>query len=448
MDVDRALVWRYYAYRITVGNGFWLPVGVLYMQDVRGFSLDQVGFVMGAFSVAMVAAELPTGYIGDRLGRRASLVLGNVVLFAFMAAYTVVTTPEAYVALHVVWAFGWAFRSGTADAWLYELLAASDHADQYARISGRASTVQKLTEAGTAVVASAIVVHGWALPFQANAALAALGIPILLTLPRDPTTSTESDDDACPADADATDDDACPADADATDDDREFTVVDAATHLYDELGRPEIRWLVVYSALFSGFYQVARVFEQPAMADVGVPVAALGIVYAVFKLASATAVSAAGWIVETVGTRTAFVALAPLYAIAFLAVAAVPILVVPVLVLNRSLGTLMGPIRYQYVNDRVVDDGRATVLSGVSMALVLTGGVLKYLGGIAADHFGLHTALVYGALATSGLGVVLWAATSPVRPDVGLVDDERAVDDATTLDDATHSVEATNADDD
>jgi len=422
MDVDRTLVWRYYAYRITVGNGFWLPVGILYMQAVRGFSLDQVGFVMGAFSVAMVAAELPTGYVGDRLGRRASLLLGNVVLTAFMALYTVVETPEAYVALHVVWAFGWAFRSGTADAWLYELLADGGHADQYARISGRASTVQKLTEAGTAVVASAIVVHGWALPFQANAAVAALGIPILLTLPRDPTGTP----DVTPADAperDQASDDLPDGASDPQDSHGTFTVGEAAGTLYRELGRPEIRWLVVYSALFSGFYQVARVFEQPLMADVGVPVAALGVVYAVFKLASATAVSTAGWVIETLGTRVAFAALAPLYAVAFLAIAAVPILVVPVLTLNRSLGTLMGPIRYQYVNDRVVDEGRATVLSGVSMALVLTGGVLKYVGGIAAEHLGLRTALVAGALATAVLGVVLWVATTPVRPGMGLVSD-------------------------
>lgn len=425
MKVDRTVVWRYYAYRICVGNGFWLPVGTLYMQEVRGFGLDQIGFVMGAFSVAMVAAELPTGYVGDRLGRRASLLLGNVVLFAFMAGYTLVETPAAYVALHVLWAFGWAFRSGTADAWLYELLAAAGEDDQYARISGRASTVQKITEGGTAVVAGALVVHGWSLPFLANAALAALGIPVLLSLPADSRTpgSDQSGDDQTRNDQAADErvsDDQDRPDAGSVAD--PITIREAARTLFGELGRPELRWLVVYSALFSGFYQVARTFEQPAMDEVGVPVAALGVVYAAFKLASAVAASSAGWLLDRLGARTVFLALVPAYAVAFVAVLAVPLLVVPVLTLNRSLGTLMGPIRYQYVNDRVADEGRATVLSGVSMALVLAGGVLKYVAGAVAARFGLLETLALGGLATAAAGIALWFATTPVRPGIGLVD--------------------------
>jgi MFS family permease len=397
MTGSRGHVWRFYAYRLSVSNGFYLPVSILYLQRVRGFGLGEIGLVMGAFSILSMLAEIPTGYVGDRVGRRESLAIGNVLSVVFMAGYVLVDAPLGYLAIHAVWAFAWAFRSGTADAWLYELLAVDDDEDEFTRVRSRAMTVELGFEALSAAAAGALVVFvGWGVPFLANAVVAALGLPVLLSAP-----SVDEYDDETPEEA-------------AND---PFSVREAIDVLRLQASRPELRWVVVYLALFFGLYSSVRTFEQPALDTVGVPVAALGLLYAGFKTVSAAAASTSGWLSERLGAGTVFGLLIPVYGVAFLGVAAAPALLIPVLFLNRSIRVVVQPIRDQYLNDRLENTGRATVLSGASMVLSIAMGLSKFVAGAASAAVGVVRFLVIAALTVAALGAVVWVGLSPIRPD-------------------------------
>ena len=392
MTAVRTVIWRYYVYRATLSNGFYLPVGILYLQH-QGFGLDVIGLTQGVFGFALVAAEIPTGYVGDRLGRRTSLATSSAITTVVMVAYVVVDSPLAYVGLYVLWAVGWSFESGTGDAWLYELLRAELDESEYARVKGRGTTVSLLTSAVSAILAGLLVPIGWALPFLAGAALSVVGIPVLSTLP---------------------------SVADDADGDDGFTVVEAVRTLRLQVERTEIRWLVVYTALFYGLFDVMRAFEQPAADAVGVPVTGLGVLYAALKLVSAGAASTVGWFDEHVGVAGVFAALVPLVGGAYLAIAVVPVAVVPVIFLTRGIRSVTLPLRNQYLNDRMTDVGRATVLSGVSMVLSLAGGTANVVAGEVAARVGLLTFLAVvgvGVAATAGL---VWVTTTPIRPGTGV----------------------------
>jgi MFS family permease len=386
METKR-IVGRYYAYRATTSIGFYIPVGVVFLAEVRGFGFDAIGLIMAAYLVGMLVGEVPTGYLGDRLGRRASLAVGNALMSTSLVAWALLQTPLEYALLNVLWAVGTTFRSGTADAWLYDLLATRDAADEFARVSGRASTVSLVVSAGAAVASGGLVAVDWTAPFYANAALAALGLPILASLP---------------------------AVDHGTDD--VFTVRDAVTTLRLQVGRPEVRWFVAYAALFYGLFQVALAFEQLALREVGVSVGGLGVLYAGFKLVSAGAASTAGPLEERLGARGVFGLYAPVIGVAFAAVAVWPLLLVPVLFLNRGLTAVTTPIRNQYLNDRLAGVGRATVLSGASMVLSLVAATADVVGGVVAESTGPVTFLVGAGIATAGAAGVLWLAVSPVRP--------------------------------
>ena len=383
------VIQRYYAYRITTSIGFYLPVSVVFLTEVREFGLDAVGVIMATYLFAMLAAEIPTGYLGDRLGRRTSLAVGNALMAASLVAWAFLQTPLEYVLLNVVWATGTAFRSGTASAWLYELLDSRGQASEDARISGRANSVLLLASAASAVTAGMLVTVDWSYPFLANAALAALGIPILATLP---------------------------AVGDGADADEAFTVREAVRTLRLQVRRREVRWFVAYTALFYGLFQLSMTFEQPAMRLVGVPTAGLGVLYAAFKLVSAGAASSAGCLQDKLGARGVFALYAPVIGFAYASVAVVPVLLIPVLFLNRGLNVATGPIRNQYLNDRLTDVGRATVLSGASMVLSLVGALATVAGGPVAEAVGAVQFLAGAGIATAGGAGVLWLAVSPVRP--------------------------------
>jgi kynurenine formamidase len=134
-----------------------------------------------------------------------------------------------------------------------------------------------------------------------------------------------------------------------------------------------VRWLVVYAAVFQALFLVTRIYEQPALDAVGVPVAGFGLLYAAFKLVSAGAAATAGPLHDRLGARGVFLGMAPVYALAYAAILLHPVLVVPALFVNRGLTTVAAPVRNQYLNDRLADVGRATVLSGASMVLALVG---------------------------------------------------------------------------
>ncbi|WP_232700937.1 MFS transporter [Halobacterium wangiae] len=393
MPESRRVVWRYYTYLATTAYGFYLPVGLLYLQREFGYAV--VGLTQGVFAFALLAAEIPTGYLGDRIGRRASLAVGNALSAGALGVFVFLDTPAEYVILYVVWAVGWAFRSGTEQAWLYELLQSRGEDEAYARVSGRGSTVVLLVSAVTAAAAGVLVTYGWEVPLLANAALSALGVPLVLSLP------------AVSGDGDA------PADADV------FRVRDALHTLRVQVGRPEVRWVVAYVALFHVLFAVTRPYESPIAEQVGVPVAALGLLFAGFKLVSAGAASTAGWFRDTLGTRRVFALLIPVYGLAYATVALLPVLVLPVFFLNRSVQKVVRPLRDQYLNDRLTDVGRATVLSGASMVLSLASGTANLVSGPLVELLGPFRFLAAAGVVIAGLGGLLWLAVSPVRTSDG-----------------------------
>jgi MFS family permease len=402
----RGVLRRYYAYKVTNAYGFYLPVSVVYLTQVKGYGMEVVGLTGAAFLFAEVVAEIPTGYVGDRIGRRASLAAGNLLSAVALGLWVVADSPLAYVGLNAVWAFGWAFRSGTGKAWLYEVLDAHGEADEFARISGRANTALLLTSGATAVAAGALVTVDWSLPFLANALLSALGIPILATLP---TVANERD-----AESDGEESGTDSADPAAVEDET-FTVGDALRTLRLQIRRPEIRWFVAFAALVYTLFELSRTFEQPAMTAAGVSVPALGLLYAGFKVVSAAAAASAGWIEETLGVRRALALVVALLGATYAAIAFAPVLVVPVVVLTRGVRSVFRPLRNQYLNDRVENVGRATVLSGATMVFSLVAGAAKVGGGYAAAALGPIRFLAASAVVLTASAGLVWVAVSPVR---------------------------------
>jgi len=405
MSLPRWTTLAYYAYRATNSAGFYVPVAVVFLTD-RGFGLDFVGLSYAVFAVATVAAEIPTGYLGDRIGRRGSLAVGVVVRTLVLGAYPLVDGAAAYLVLHILWATGRTFKSGTVDAWLYELLAAHDATDAYATVESRGSSVLLVTSAATAIAGGLLYGLDPALPFLANAGLAALGLPVLAVAP------TGS---VGPGDA-ARDESTPETDADAaTPSSTSFTVGDALAVLRAQVRRPAVRWLVVYLALFYAVFGVTRIYEQPALEVVGVSTAALGVLYAAFKLVSAGAAAAVGPVERHLGIRYALAGLIPAYGLAYAALAVAPALVVPVLFLNRGLQVASRPLRNKYLNDRLADVGRATVLSGAAMAMALASAGARLLAAAVVGWTGVVGLLAAAGAVAALAGVVVWVVASPVR---------------------------------
>ncbi|WP_232703369.1 MFS transporter [Halobacterium wangiae] len=351
------IILKYYLYQATATFGFFWPVFTIFLLD-RGLNYTQIG-LLGSISAAfVVVGEVPTGYAGDRIGRRNSLLVGSVLLALSVLGFLVAETFLAFAVLWVLWALGLAFRSGSGDAWLYETLEERLDEGEFTRVRGRGGSVNQWLSAATMLAAGALYSYDPRLPFLAGGLLLASSIPVLLSMPE---TNHQQDGET-------------------------FTVLDAPPVLREQLTNPPLRSTVLYLALFFGIVNAADEFIQPiATGPAGLSETALGPLYAGFTVLAAVTSYFAGDVEELLSTQWALVLVPGLVGAFFVVPLLLPVAALPVFFLMKSARTAVAPIASGYVNDHAGAAGRATVLSAASMVYALARLPLKPLAGAVAD---------------------------------------------------------------
>lgn len=248
---------KYYAYILTAYASFSAPIWILYVRS-HGLTFAEVGVLNSLWWFGLVVSEIPTGYLGDRLGRRNAMLLGTGIIATATAAMGVSDTFPELAAVYAAWSVGQTFRSGSDDAWLYDLLSETDQSALFSRVRGRAHGLGLAVGAGAALAGGVIADVNLAYPFFVTSAVTALGVPILLTVPE------------------------------GADDGQRFTLEDASRVIRGRLTQPPLRAFIAYFALLFSVIGMMFIFDQPvtlaAAESLGIPVSTgkttVGVVYA------------------------------------------------------------------------------------------------------------------------------------------------------------------------
>ena len=421
--MSRSAVLRYYVYEATRNAHLSGPIWVVFLLS-RGVSYTGIGLLDAVFSVTVVLAEAPTGYLGDRLGRRRSLLIGTAGASLASVAFAFGSSLPTFLVAYVLLAVAQTFTSGSDEAWLYDTLRAETDADQFARIRGRGKSIGLVVSAAAALAGGLLGTVNLAWPWLASAATTALAVPVVATFP-EPDTAALDDADAGVAGSD--DVDGGVAGSDDADGDT-LGPLAALRTARDRLLTGGLRGFLLLSGVFTAVMGVVGFFVQPVTRDAvagtavesftlaGVTVGgftvdgivALGVVFAAFRLVAAAVTARTGWIEEHLGAAGWF-RLAPVgFGLVLAGVVAVPVAAVPMFFLLRAVRSVTAPLRGQYVNDRTPSVGRATTLSAVSVFDGLLVAPFELAGGRVADAIGpLATTSLLGGL------LVLVALVSP-----------------------------------
>ena len=139
-------------------------LAVVYFQKITG----SYAFALGIFSIANIVqsiAEVPTGVISDRMGRRKTMVISAILNTGAYVLYALAgTLAMKYLLIlgAVVGAIGGAFESGTDDALMYETMEELRKADKYDIIYARSKTFGQIG-LGTGALIAAIVTYFYSL---------------------------------------------------------------------------------------------------------------------------------------------------------------------------------------------------------------------------------------------------------------------------------------------
>jgi MFS family permease len=378
-----AEILRYYAFRAGQSAAFTLPIHVLFFQS-RGLSLLEIGAIEALYTVAVVVLETPTGYVGDRIGRRRTMIAGTVLSAVGVVGFLLARSLAGFAVVVFVRAVAGAFRSGAQGAWLYETLAGDAEAASFARVSGRANAVGLATLAGASLVGAAVYTFDQAAPFLLEGAAGAVAVLVLVRMEE--------------------------PDRTAGDDAEAFDPRAVLTAVRETMATRAVGPLVLAVGLLAAVGNTMQFYLQPvAVATPWLSPARLGPLYAGLTLVSAGVSARAGWLHDRLGVRGWFLTGPPLLAVGLLVVPFAPALALPVFVLRAGVSDATTPLFNQYLNDRT-ERGRATVLSAASTVRAAFTAPLNLVGGGIATAYALSTGLgALGAVLLVGLVLTLAA---------------------------------------
>jgi len=367
---------------------FYIPYMTLYFRG-RGFSFVQINSMWGIAVFTMFLAEVPTGLLADRWGRRRSVQIAIFLQFVGELLFLFITNYWLLVVDAIIAGIGFAFSSGALEALIYDDLKAQGREGEMNKVMGR------FTGAGYLGFILSFGLSGLLVrqASQTNITLAiiatviAVGLGFLVTL----TLKPEHNPDGTPEES-----------------------VNPLQLLREGISllkkNKTLQSLVVLSILSIAFWDYLSTLYQPYFQQINVPDSLFGPTLALASLVAFFAARNIHKIEVRLGPRWSLLiaTLGPglIYLLFF--INRMPWLGIAGIALFRGLDALKLPLFSDYHNRQIASHHRATVLSLISM---LSGGYTAGMGlliGVIADRW------LLGAFLFCGVWVIAAALISRV----------------------------------
>lgn len=401
-SMRNSVIRRYYVHRALLTSGFFWPVFPLFLR-ARGISFAGIGTLLAIEAGVMLISEVPTGYLGDALGRRNSLIAGSCLMLLGLIGYVFAQSFSSFAGIYIAFGLARTFWSGSGDAWLYDLLDQTGVGGEFTRIRGRGESVTHWASTIAMLASGVLYSLNPVIPFVISAAVVTVDIFLLMTLP-----STGSADE------------------------NRVTVREAAPIIYQTLTKSNIWSFVAVAAVFFGIeYTVSEFVPSVTTAVLGTSVPTpthggstdvvfLGVFFAGFTATSAIASMYAGSVRSRIGAPLSLLGAGFLSAALLIGGLVNPPIVLLGFVAIKTSHALVLPIVNGYVNDHTETGGRATTLSAMSMLFSIT--KMPLLVGIGALADATDVFIAVGSLGV--IFVTLAAGILTIEFPVNVVSEE------------------------
>jgi MFS family permease len=349
-----------------------LPIVTLLYQS-RGVTIGEFFLIQGLFRVASFLFEIPSGYMSDTMSRRKVLLSGAIIWFAAIAGLFWAHGFWQVAACEMLMGISYALFSGTQEAYAYDLLKRTNREKDFVKENGNIMAFSQASSLIAVLIGGYLyaVVGDFVIAIEAAAAF--LAVICMWQLPELPESKRKIAPESSP-------------------------LRDLAGIIKMSATRPEIKWFMMFTAIFGSFTIVLMWIMQPAMAGANVPVAMFGIFLGLNQFSRV----AFSKFAHRFADGGAFVACIIMAAVAMLAVAAMPYAggmtavyalcaIVAIAPASQSLCKLTAN---GYIHKRIKSTERGTVISvGGMLSMMLSGGMLILMRPL-LDRFGIQSAML------------------------------------------------------
>lgn len=356
-------------YLIKIAKWFMLtmPIIVLFYQE-NGLSMQDVLSLKAIYSVAVVALEIPSGYIADVWGRKKTLILGSILGCLGFVVYSFSHGFSGFLTAELILGIGSSFISGSDSAMLYDSLLKMNKEKQYLKQESRIMSVGNFAEAIAGIAGGSLALISLRTPFIFQSFIAFIAIPASILLV-DPKQSSEK-------------------------------IKGGFAHIlgivkFSLWDNAILRWNIVLSSVIGCATLTLAWFIQPYLRDLNMEVSTIGIVWTLLNLTVGFVALSAHKVEAYLGKigSTVFIVLG--ISIGFVLTGWFNSLVgVGVLFFIYVVRGIATPVLKDYINRICQSEMRATVLSVRNFIIRICFAIIAPFLGWYTDQFSLSEALI------------------------------------------------------
>lgn len=348
-----------------------MPIVVLFYQE-NGLSMSQIFVLKSIYSVAMVATELPSGYLADVWGCRRTLLLGAILGTAGIIIYSFSSDFYSFIFAEIILGIGFSFVSGADSAMLYDSLKAGNRENEYIKHEGRISSAGNFAEALAGVAGGLLATISIRTPYFFQIFIAATAIPAAYFL-KEPQHAIER---------------------------THLKMKEILQIVRQTYRQPEMRSAIMISSFTGAATLTYAWFVQPYFQEAGVPVSVFGILWTLLNLSAGIFSMFSYRIEQRLGQRNTLLLIVIFISLGFILTSLeVSIAGVAILFGFYMVRGVATPVLKDYINQYTDSKVRATILSirnfEIRIIFAAVGPALGYL----TDTFSLQTALMVTGIA-------------------------------------------------
>ena len=378
-DANRNIL-LYQIYALFNEPLFWGPILIISLQKLAHMPLPDIYYMESAVLCICVVLDIPSGALADLIGRKKSILIGRVFLFASAFFFTTMETPLGAWTGNILWAIGFSMQSGADTALLYDTLKEQGRHAEFKRIEGRALGSRLILMACCALATGVLAEIDLRLPLLVGLPFLLIPFGAALFFKEPPRTKPYSAHE-------------------------QFDVLKQGVRF--AIRSVEVRWMVGFAALLATTSKVWFFTYNPYFEIVGLPVAEYGVIFFCLNVVAWLSSHYAHQAEHYLGERGCIIVMIVCLGVPILIMGCLPFQIFAYLVIIQNIVRgFMSPFVNDYLNRHITSDIRATVLSvrsSVSNLMAIIG--LAAFGSLTSTVGLLHSLILLGIVAI-GLGTL------------------------------------------